>query len=72
MLIYKIDVLNTLKEKGYNTSRLRNEKIIGEGTIQSIRKKKMITMKSLDKICDLLNMQPGELIEWKSEKSKDC
>lgn len=72
MLLYKIDVLDTLKEKGYNTSRLRNEKIIGEGTIQSIRKKKMITMKSLDKICDLLNMQPGELIEWKSDKSKEC
>lgn len=68
MIFYKIDILNALKEKGYNTTRIRNEKLIGEGTIQSIRKKKMITMKSLDKICDLLKVQPGDLIEWRDEE----
>lgn len=68
MIVYKIDILNELKKKGYNTSRIRNEKLIAEGTMQSIRKNVMITMTSLNKICDLLEMQPGEIIGWKDEK----
>ena len=31
---YKINVLAELKAKGYNTSRLRKEKILGEATLQ--------------------------------------
>ena len=38
MLKYKIDVLETLKESGYNTTRLRKEQIVGESAIQSLRK----------------------------------
>ena len=34
MLTYKIDVLETLKENGYNTTRLRKEKLLGENSIQ--------------------------------------
>ena len=29
-IIYKIDVLASLKEKGYNTTRLRKEKLLAE------------------------------------------
>ena len=37
MLAYKIDVLGTLKEAGYNTTRLRKEKLLNESAIQYIR-----------------------------------
>ena len=37
MLAYKIDVLETLKEAGYNTTRLRKEKLLNESAIQYIR-----------------------------------
>lgn len=63
MLIYKIDVLTELKKNGYNTTRLRREKILGEASIQALRDNKMIGIKALDNICMILNKQPGELIE---------
>lgn len=63
MLAYKIDVLETLKEAGYNTSRLRKEKLLGENAIQSIRQGKMIGINSLEKVCELLDMQPGNIIK---------
>ena len=37
MLVYKIDVLESLKEAGYTTTRLRREKLLNESAIQYIR-----------------------------------
>ena len=67
MLAYKIDVLKALKEAGYNTTRLRKEKLISESQIQSIRENSMIGIKTLDKICFLLDSQPGEIIKFVSD-----
>lgn len=67
MFIYKIDILDTLKEKGYNTNRLRKEKLLGENAIQSIRNNKIVGMNALEKICGLLDCQPGDLIEHRKE-----
>ena len=64
MLIYKFDVLNALKDAGYNTSRLRKEKLLGESSIQSLRRGKMIGIIALEKICELLDMQPGNIIKY--------
>ena len=36
-LKYKIDILAALKEKGYSSYRLANEKIMGNGSIQKLR-----------------------------------
>lgn len=33
-IVYKIDVLSALKEKGYSTYKLRKEKLLGESVIQ--------------------------------------
>lgn len=33
-IIYKMDVLAALKEKGYNTNRIRKDKIMGEAMLQ--------------------------------------
>lgn len=64
MLIYKFNVLNALKEAGYNTSRLRKEKLLSESSIQSLRRDKMIGIIALEKICELLDMQPGNIIKY--------
>lgn len=58
-LVYKIDVLAALKEKGYNTNRLRKEKILAESTIQKLRDQKPISWANIAQICDLLNCQPN-------------
>lgn len=63
-LKYKVDVLSALKAKGYNTTRLRRESLLAEGVIQSLREGKPISWSNLEKICALLEMQPGDLLEY--------
>lgn len=70
MLAYKINVLETLKESGYNTTRLRKEQIVGESAIQSLRKGEMVGIKTLEKICDILDMQPGNIIKYVEDTEK--
>lgn len=68
MLVYKIDVLETLKEAGYNTARLRKEKLLNESAIQYIREGKPVGTKALNTICRLLDMQPGNIIKYVDEE----
>ena len=67
MLKYKIDVLATLKEKGYNTNKIRTEKIMGEAMLQKIRKGEMVSWATFETLCDLLVCQPADLIEYVKE-----
>lgn len=61
---YKIDVIAKLKEAGYNTSKIRKEKIMGEAMLQKIRSGQMVSWATLETICDLLSLQPGDIIEF--------
>jgi putative transcriptional regulator len=63
-LIYKIDVIIALKEKGYNTNILRKEKLLAEGVIQALREKKSISWVNISRICALLECQPGDILEY--------
>ena len=67
-LQYKVDVLAALKEKGYNTNRLRKEKLLSEGVIQSLRENKYIALQNISKICELLDCQPADLLEYQKEE----
>ena len=69
MLKYKINVLDELKLKGYSTYSIRKDKLLGERSIQQIRKGSVIGINSLDKLCDLLGMQPGDIIEWVDDEN---
>ena len=51
-LQYKIDVLAALKEKGYNTNKIRTEGVSWE---------------NLEMLCSLLDCQPGDLMEYVKE-----
>ena len=64
-IVYKIDVLKALKEAGYNTSRLRKDKIMGEATIQKIRENQLASWATIDTICTLLNCDVGDIVEHK-------
>ena len=70
MLTYKADILQMLKNAGYNTSRIRNEKLISENALQQIRNGEMIAVKTLEKICELLDAQPGDLIKYQNGTGK--
>ena len=60
---YKINILQALKDAGYNTSTIRKEKIMGEAMLQKLREGQMVSWATLDTICELLQCQPGDLIE---------
>ncbi len=65
MIKFKIDILQMLKESGYNTNYLRKNKLLSESTIQKIRNgDTSLTLKNLDVICSMLEMQPGDVVEF--------
>ena len=61
---YKVDILAQLKAAGYSSYKLRKEKLLGEATIQRIRKKEPVSWENISTICSLLNCQPGDLMEY--------
>ena len=68
MLRYKIDVLAALRQAGYSTYKIRNEKIFTEAQLQNIRNDHLLTHDTLDRLCRLLNCQPGDLLEYVPEE----
>lgn len=51
MFKYKIDILKSLSDHGYNTSKLRKDKIMSQATMQNIRQGKGITTDTINTIC---------------------
>ena len=66
-IVYKIDVLKELKEKGYSTARLRKDKLMGEATIQKIRENQLVSWANIDTICTLLECDVGDVVEHRTE-----
>ena len=67
---YKKDILAALKEKGYSSTRIRNEKIIGQSYLQQLRHGEIVSWKTIETICRLLNCQPGDLLEYVEVEDK--
>ena len=61
---YKIDILAELKKIGYSSTRIREEKLIGQSYLQQLRHGELVSWKTLDTICSLLECQPADLIEY--------
>lgn len=64
MIKYKIDILQALKDRGYSSYKLRQDKIFGEATMSKFRKNEYFNFDNLNKLCSLLNCQPGDIIEY--------
>lgn len=68
MIQYKFDVLYVLKSHGYSQYRLKQEKILSASVISALKDNKTtITLESLDIICKLLHMQPGDIIKYTND-----
>ena len=63
MIRYK-NILQRLKEAGYNTGRIRQEKLLAESVLANLRANKPISMNSLNEICRLCQCRVEELIEY--------
>ena len=66
---YKIDVIAALKNAGYSTYRIRKEKIFAEGTLQNLRDGVIVAQNTLEKLCELLDCQPGDILIYEKEKT---
>ena len=78
---YKFNILDALKEKGWNTGRLRaenkealarGEKGVGisEASIQSLREDRPISWANMEKICKKLQCQPGDFLEYVEDEKE--
>lgn len=69
-LQFKIDVLGALKEKGYNTNRIRKEGLFSQSTLQKFRTNQGIDWKNIEQVCRLLECQPSDFMEYVEEGSE--
>ena len=67
-LRYKVDILAALKEKGYNTNRIRTEGLLSQSTLQKFRNQQGVSWENLETLCALLECQPADLIEYVKEE----
>ncbi len=63
-MIYRFNILAALKERGYNSTRIRNEKLMSESTLQKFRTGEMVSTDNITRLCKLLNCQPGDILEY--------
>lgn len=70
MIKYKVDIIQALKDMGYSTYKIRKEKIFTEGQLQQIRDNKLLTQDALNKVCSILQCQPGDILEYIPDDSE--
>lgn len=69
MLTYKFNVIESLKESGYNSTRILKDNILSQSAMQKLRNGEMVGIKTLEQLCRLLDMQPGNIIKYVEEKN---
>jgi putative transcriptional regulator len=53
------------EEKGITTYRIRKENIVSQGTLTKMKNGSgSIDTRTIDKICRVLNCQPGDILEY--------
>jgi Predicted transcriptional regulator len=63
-ITYKMDIILALKKAGYSTYRIRKEKLLGEATLQKLRKGESVSWENIATLCCLLHCQPGDIMEY--------
>ena len=63
MIVYK-DILQKLSAAGWSTYRLQKEAVMPNSAIAQIRTGKPIKTTTLDTVCRLTGLQPGDLLEY--------
>lgn len=61
---YKGDILTALKAAGFTTYKMRKDKLLGESVIQQLRNGEPVSWANIDRLCYMLQCQPGDLLEY--------
>lgn len=64
MFRFKMDIVDLLRENGYTPARIRKERLIGGKTMQDMKAGIVPGIKTLETLCKILEMQPGNLIKY--------
>ena len=64
MIKYKINVIASLADEGWNTTRIARERPISQAAMQQIRNGEPVGIHTLNKLCELLDLQPGNIIRY--------
>ena len=63
----RLDIIKALKDAGYSSYRIRKETIMGQSTLQRLRVGEVQSIEIVNRICQLLDCQPGDVIEYVKE-----
>lgn len=67
MLVYKINPFEELRKKGWTSGSLQRERKFGSALITRMKQGVILGTtpgSGLDMLCELLERQPGEIVEW--------
>lgn len=64
MIVYKINVIDELKSAGYNSTVILRQNLVSQSAMQKLRRGEMVGVKTLETLCRLLHMQPGDIIKF--------
>ena len=56
------NILKMLKNKGFSPVIIRKYGLLSESTLQNLRKNKMISIDTIGKVCDMLDVTPDIII----------
>lgn len=63
MLKFKIDVIEELAKRGYTRKVIKETNIFSQSTLTRIKNCENITTDAINKLCLILRLQPGDLLE---------
>lgn len=69
-LRFKVNILEELKNAGYNTSKIRNDGLLSQSTLQKLRDGGQLSWSNIETICRLLQCQPGDILEYVPDESE--
>ena len=70
MIVFK-DVLQMLSAHGWSAYRLNKERQISNGTIARLRHKQSVSTDTIDKVCELCDCQPGDIMSYVPGKQEE-
>ena len=69
MIVFKVNVLDVLKAKGYTSYKIRQEKVIGQAMLQKLRANQLPSWDVLNTVCRISGLQIGDILEYVPDES---
>ena len=66
-ILYKINILESLKEQGINTTDIKKKRIFSDEIVQAFRTGRIVKAENLSKVCSILKCRIDELLVYYPE-----